>query len=95
MPIDSNGSKLKVTTNVGGKQYENESYRDEFYHRNQQIESSHQFVEPLHSRPPAEATEPPKRIVVDKKLTEALDKDLSKRAIKTNKKSTKTISTDD
>ena len=95
MPIDSNGSTLKVTTNVGGKQCENESYRDEFYNRNQQQEVSHQFVEPLHSRPPAEATETPKKIQVDKKLTEAIDKDLSQRAIKTKTKTTKTISTDD
>ena len=95
MPIGSNGSDLKVTTNVGGKTYENESYRDAFYNRNQQIEVSQQFVKPAHSQPPVEASEVPQKIVVDKKLTDAIDKDLSKRAIKTNKKSTKTISTND
>tara|TARA_R110002012_G_scaffold151766_1_gene311733 strand:+ start:506 stop:781 length:276 start_codon:yes stop_codon:yes gene_type:complete len=86
MPIDSNGSTLKVTTNVGGKTYVDEDYREAFYNRNQQQEVSHQFVEPLHNRKPVEASEVPKEIVVDAKLQDAIDKDLSKKGIKTNTK---------
>ena len=89
MPIDSNGSTLRVTTNVGGKTYENESYRDEFYNRNQQIEPSHQFCTPLHNLPPVEASEVKKEVIVDSKLQDAIDKDLSKKGIKTNTTKTK------
>lgn len=88
MPIDSNGSSLSVTTNVGGKTYEDESYRDAFYNRNQQQEVSHQFIQPLHSKPPKEAFVETKEVIVDEKLQEVLDNDLSKRAIKTTKTKT-------
>ena len=88
MPIDSNGSTLRVTTNVGGKTYEDESYRDAFYNRNQQQEVSHQFVEPLHSKKPKEAEVVNHAIASDKGLEKAISNDLSNRNIKSKTKTT-------
>ena len=85
MPISSNKSNLKVTTVVGDKTYEDEQYRDAFYGRNQQKEpSTHRPIVPDHRQLPPEAIEAIK-VEVDERLQEALDKDLSTRAIKTRK----------
>ena len=89
MPISSNGSNLKVTTIVGDKTFEDEQYRDAFYGLNQQKEpSTHKPLIPDWRKKPPEATANEKTIEVDEKLQDAIDKDLSKRAIKTK---TKTI----
>ena len=42
MPINSNNSKLKVETNVGGVIYEDETARDVFYKRNSQSQEQRQ-----------------------------------------------------
>ena len=86
MPIDSNGSTLKVTTNVGGKTYVDEDYREAFYNRNQQQEVSHQFVEPLHSKPPKEAEIVNHAIASDEGIEKAIEKDLQTKGIQTKSK---------
>ena len=84
MPISSNKSNLKVTTIVGDKTYEDEQYRDAFYGRNQQKEPSpHKPFVPDWNKKPPEATANDKTVEVDEKLQDAIDKDLSNRAIKT------------
>ena len=91
MPIDSNGSTLKVTTNVGGKTYEDESYREAFYNRNQQQETTPTYCVPLPDLSPVLApVEETKEVIVDDKLQDAIDKDLSTKGIQKNTK-TKTI----
>ena len=81
MPISSNGSNLKVTTIVGDKTYDNEQYRDAFYGQNQQKEPSpHKPLVPDWNMKP---TDNDKAVEVDEKLQDAIDKDLSNRAIKT------------
>ena len=91
MPISSNKSNLKVTTIVGDNTYEDEAYRDAFYGLNQQKEPSpHRPIVPEWKKLPPEAIEAIE-VKVDEMLQEALDKDLSSRAIKTRKtKTTKT-----
>ena len=87
MPISSNGSSLKVTTIVGDKTYDNEDYRDAFYGHNQQKEPSpHKPLVPDWRKQPPEATANNKVVEVDEKLQDAIDKDLSKRAIKSKTK---------
>ena len=82
MPIDTNGSSLRVTTNVGGEIVENEDqeYQRYLYGRNQQREKKETALKPL---PLAKMPAPPppkiKKIRSDKtKADKALDKANSK-----------------
>ena len=49
MPVDSNGSMLQVTTNYGGKMYDNEdpALREQIYAQNQQREQRDPLLKPL------------------------------------------------
>ena len=76
-PINSNGSKLQVTTNVGGQLLENEDYFYNSYKDNKPKEKrKEQMQAPLPPEP--EQKEKPE----DPKLQVAIDTDLKKRNLK-------------
>jgi hypothetical protein len=79
MPINSNGSKLQVTTNVGGRMLENEDYFYDTYRDNKPKakKTKGQMQAPL---PPEVLEEKPKP--EDAKLQAAIDTDLKKRNLK-------------
>lgn len=83
MPIDSNGSSLKVITNFGGKVVDQEDpvVRRELYDRNQQIGGTVQR-RGYTMQPPAEQKSKPKDSTTDLQVKKAVDKDLRKRNIK-------------
>lgn len=89
MPIDTNGSSLRVVTNFGGEFVDNEDrvYQDALYGRNQQRGEKETALKPL---PLAKMPAPPppkiKKIrsdktKADKALDEANSKDLRNRNI--------------
>ena len=84
MPINSNGSSLKVETIVGDKVYENESYRDVAYPFNQQSKETRKAgTHPMDVKPYGRDTYEPVEITEqDEKLLEANNTDLTNKAIK-------------
>lgn len=81
MPINSNGSSLKVETIVGDTTFKNESYRDVAYGRNQQNQPQRELgTAPGDTK--AFGRHKPKLSEQDKKLLKANQKDLTKKNIK-------------
>ena len=90
MPL---GEGLQVSTNIANELYDNETHRSIAYNRNQQTEVKEYpatgRATPLgRNRMPPLPTERLEVIEVTDAMSEALDKDLSNRRIKTRKKST-------
>ena len=86
-PLSSNGSKLKVFTNVAGQIKLNEEYTREQYERNQQRETprkagSHPMDIKAFGRDIVEPdTAPVVETPTDAKLEAAIDADLTKRGV--------------
>jgi len=77
-PINSNGSKLQVTTNVGGQLLENEDYFYNSYKDNKPKAKKTKGLMQAPLPPEPEQKEKPE----DPKLQAAIDTDLKKRNIK-------------
>lgn len=97
MPISNRGTRLSVSTNIGGTLYENESHRDLFYGRNQQKgKTLPALTAPGNTRPfghnrgEEEPEVKQQAVAPDKKIEEAVEKDLSKRGVKHRQPKTQT-----
>ena len=84
MPINSNGSSLKVETIVGDKTYENESYRDVAYPFNQQHKETRKAgTHPMDmSAFGHDNNEPIELTKSDEQVLKANETDLNNKAIK-------------
>ena len=94
MPISNKGTRLSVTTNIGGEIYKDESHRDLFYGRNQQKDKTPPaLTAPGNTRPFGHNRGPEHpsdvaAVTPDKKIEEAVEKDLTKRRLKHPRKKT-------